>query len=67
VDNCGNLRRGFDADWAQALQACSACAGDYEDPDRTAPQDEGEDEDDGAGACPEGAGEGGGENFCGDQ
>jgi len=24
----------------QAMRACSACAGDYEDPDRTAPVDE---------------------------
>ena len=67
MDNCGNLCRDFDADGAPALHACSACTGDYEDPDRTAPPDEGEDEDDAAGALPEGAGEDGEENFCGDR
>jgi hypothetical protein len=30
VEICGNRLTGF------AVQACSACAGDYEDPDRTA-------------------------------
>ena len=67
MDNCGNLRRDFDAHWAPALHACSACAGDYEDPDRTAPPDEDEGEDDGSNAWPERAGEGGGEDFCGDR
>jgi hypothetical protein len=33
ADNCGNLGAVF------SLQACSACAGDYEDPDRTAGED----------------------------
>ena len=66
MDNCGNLDRDSEADWAPALHACSACAGDYEDPDRTAPPDEGEDENGGA-EGPEGAGEGGGGTFSGDR
>ena len=34
VEKCGNRSR--DLFTAGALTACSACAGDYEDPDRTA-------------------------------
>ena len=30
MENCGNLREHY------GVRACSACAGDYEDPDRTA-------------------------------
>jgi hypothetical protein len=44
-----------------ALRACSACAGDYEDPDRTAPPDE----DGEAGAPPDRAEEGTGAGFLG--
>ena len=45
MNKCGKLRRQTDAAAAQGaehggamagLRACSACAGDYEDPDRTA-------------------------------
>ena len=43
MDACGNV----------SLQACSACAGDYEDPDRTAPPEREE--------LMEGAGDGDGE------
>ncbi len=34
-----------DAASSQAVEACSACAGDYEDPDRTAGTDEESEED----------------------
>jgi hypothetical protein len=34
VEKCGNYLRDLFA--TEALTACSACAGDYEDPDRTA-------------------------------
>ena len=54
-ENCGNLPScQFAGSWAEGnheepseVRACSACAGDYEDPDRTAwtsEADEGEDE-----------------------
>jgi hypothetical protein len=39
---------GADATMTMEIRACSACAGDYEDPDRTAwTPDDAEDEDDG--------------------
>jgi hypothetical protein len=51
VEICGNLERRCDASRIAQIHvfpyqsACSACAGDYEDPDRTA-GDEGEEADD---------------------
>ena len=42
MDNCGKPGRDFGAHWPLALRACSACAGDYEDPDRAAPPEEDE-------------------------
>jgi hypothetical protein len=36
VENCGNLREPEGGARAPQREACSACAGDYEDPDRTA-------------------------------
>jgi hypothetical protein len=39
VENCGNLF-GDDGHAPVALVACSACTGDYQDPDRTAWRDE---------------------------
>jgi len=35
VENCGNPGQGPKQDGSVSLEACSACAGDYEDPDRT--------------------------------
>jgi hypothetical protein len=35
VENCGNPR-GQQVNTGEAMTACSACAGDYEDPDRSA-------------------------------
>ena len=35
MENCGN-RCGPQVNTGEALTACSACAGDYEDPDRAA-------------------------------
>jgi hypothetical protein len=60
VENCGKLRRAISTTQtaadacsqpfgegnvrASVMRACSACAGDYEDPDRTAwPPDDGDD------------------------
>jgi hypothetical protein len=43
VDKCANLGIATKADQGEPLQACSACAGDYEDPDRSAAE-ESEDE-----------------------
>jgi hypothetical protein len=45
VENCGNLEMPR-AEETVALLACSACAGDYEDPDRTAWSDDRGDGDD---------------------
>lgn len=40
VEKCGK-RVGFvSAEYTSAVSACSACAGDYEDPDRTARDEE---------------------------
>jgi hypothetical protein len=61
VDNCGKPGRDFAPEGGMALRACSACAGDYEDPDRTAPPDE----DGEAGAPPDRAEEGTGAGFLG--
>lgn len=38
MENCGKVERP-----QQAIRACSACAGDYEDPERTAWTDDDED------------------------
>ena len=35
MENCGNPR-GPQVNTGEVLTACSACAGDYEDPDRSA-------------------------------
>lgn len=35
MENCGNLC-GPQVNTGEVVTACSACAGDYEDPDRTA-------------------------------
>jgi hypothetical protein len=40
VENCGNRKAPLTLAFASFFQACSACAGDYEDPDRTAASDE---------------------------
>ena len=50
MDNCGKPAREFGAGGAQGLHACSACAGDYEDPDRTAPPGADEEDDESVGA-----------------
>jgi hypothetical protein len=42
VNNCAKARRGSGPWGAARMEACSACAGDYEDPDATAPPVEGE-------------------------
>lgn len=36
MENCGNLRADVRGAVQPAWRACSACAGDYQDPDRTA-------------------------------
>lgn len=41
MEKCGNPVGRFTACATAGVSACSACAGDYEDPDRTAPGDEG--------------------------
>ena len=50
MEKCGNLGRAAATVVSGVVSACSACAGDYEDPDRTAWTDEwddmGEDEGD---------------------
>jgi len=35
VENCGNRKASLTLAFASSIQACSACSGDYEDPDRT--------------------------------
>ena len=42
MHNCAKARRGSGPWGAARMEACSACAGDYEDPDATAPPVEGE-------------------------
>jgi hypothetical protein len=43
---CGKPMRRVASEYSSRLSACSACAGDYEDPDRTArPAEEEPDED----------------------
>jgi hypothetical protein len=37
VEICGKVSRSIDCGESHRLSACSACAGDYEDPDYTAP------------------------------
>jgi hypothetical protein len=43
VHNCGKLTARLGAHGAEGVSACSACAGDYEDPDATAPPVDDED------------------------
>lgn len=45
MENCGKPVRLVKNEYSCALQACSACAGNYEDPDRTAAAGEEPDED----------------------
>jgi hypothetical protein len=40
VEICGKRSVSSESSGCQGLSACSACAGDYEDPDCTAPGDE---------------------------
>ena len=45
VENCGNPGQGPNRGGSGgSLEACSACAGDYEDPDRTTWEGSGDDE-----------------------
>jgi hypothetical protein len=49
VENCGNRKAPLTLAFANFIQACSACAGDYEDQDRTTASDEHEADDASAG------------------
>lgn len=44
VENCGNPGQGSNRGGTESLEACSACAGVYEDPDRTTWEGSGDDE-----------------------
>ena len=45
MENCAKRPETVGSEYSNGWRACSACAGDYEDPDRTAPPEDEPDED----------------------